>query len=400
MFGRRRRPSKAAEKSCSRDRRTKKAEQPLCNLDECSPTFPSPNVVVDVESENEFDFFFPIDEDDDPAADGERDPGVDSFMRLKAMKATKNSMGSPCPPRAAAQQEELAQDLAVSFLEDFFFGGSSNTSCNNSKSLLTAQNFSHERQQRHCGVSSSMDFIDESLLNSPTSTIIPDEPICSCHSDSRVVFSGLSKVQSYHNSHNHQQPKFSSLSERTCLSLPAMARRDSCNSIRSYDSSARPKKSVLKQQQSQSELQQLSSSKHRNVSFTDISVREYDVELSDHPSCSYGPPIQLGWDYLEEITTSVEDYEVTRTPMRRDVHELVLSYNARKRRLKQIGYNRNDIKAIEKEVDRVKRERLITEFFLPASAIDETVEKVFLFLKDVFVGPFKQQASVCQVHNC
>jgi BRCT domain type II-containing protein len=39
---------------------------------------------------------------------------------------------------------------------------------------------------------------------------------------------------------------------------------------------------------------------NRNVSFTNLSIREYNVELGDNPSCSFGVPISLGWDYEEQ----------------------------------------------------------------------------------------------------
>lgn len=402
LFGRRRRSSKAAENSSAVDRAIRKAQQSLHKVAGSSPRLPPHNLVVQVENkievvkaqtEIEDDFFFLFDDEEDYPVD-DKDHGAHYYASLKAIKGARSHGGSSL---MAAQPEEMARNVAVEFLEDFFFGDSSSPNSSRKSHLTTPSNSNAKQQRNSSCESSSMDFIDDSLLNSTTSTIIPgDLPVCSFTSESRMAFSGHSKVQSFHN--QQKQPALSNLSDGRCLSMPAIARLSSSNSVCSFNGSARPRKSVLKQQQSEPNL--TSSKLDRSVSFTDISVREYDVELSDHPSCSYGPPIQLGWDYLEEMTTSVENYEVTRNPQRRrDVHELVLSYNARKRRLKQSGYNRDDIKAVEKEVDRVKRERLITAFFLPASAIDETVERMFLFLKDVFVRPFQQQpATVCRLH--
>jgi hypothetical protein len=53
--------------------------------------------------------------------------------------------------------------------------------------------------------------------------------------------------------------------------------------------------------------------------------------------------------------------------------------------LKQAGYSREDLREAEKEVDRVKRGRLMTEIFLPAQVIDESFEKLVGFLKRTFL---------------
>ena len=51
---------------------------------------------------------------------------------------------------------------------------------------------------------------------------------------------------------------------------------------------------------------------------------------------------------------------------------------------------------MEKEVDRIKRERLVTEFFLPASAIDETFERVFVGLRELWRPKRK---PCCELHD-
>lgn len=238
----------------------------------------------------------------------------------------------------AEQTTDVA--LAVSILEDFFFGGGTNNNATPKRVDATPES-------------------TYSPTSSPTSTLL--HPVCSCP----------------HMGHRH----FSTESFTTSSS-PRLPKRPSLKQCRPRSNS------------------DLTSSK-RNVSFTEISVREYDVELSDHPSCSYGPPIQLGWDYQETHKTSVEDYEVTRSPHRREVHELVLSYNTRRRRLKQSGYRKSDLKRAQQEVERIKRERLITEFFLPAMAIDETLEKVAEKVKGWFRRPPQRQQceGACQIHS-
>jgi len=122
----------------------------------------------------------------------------------------------------------------------------------------------------------------------------------------------------------------------------------------------------------------------RTVSFTSLSIREYPPMISDNPSCSFGPPVQLDWDYHAEETQLIDQYEESRQP-RRANHELLLSYNDRRfLLLKQGGYSRKEVKAAMKEAERVKRERMVTDLFLPAQALDETMENLLDSVKTFF----------------
>lgn len=120
------------------------------------------------------------------------------------------------------------------------------------------------------------------------------------------------------------------------------------------------------------------------VSFSNLEIREYDVAISDHPSCSFGPPVQLSWEYKQKEVVPVESYEQSRSP-RRGRRDLVLSYYDRRFLLiKQAGYSKREIKKTMLEVERVKRERLVTDLLLPASCLDETMETVLNTVKKLF----------------
>ena len=122
----------------------------------------------------------------------------------------------------------------------------------------------------------------------------------------------------------------------------------------------------------------------RTVSFTSLSIREYPPSISDNPSCSFGPPVQLDWDYEAEETQLIDHYEESRQP-RRANHELLLSYYDRRfLLLKQAGYSRSEVKAAMKEAERVKRQRMVTDIFLPAQAFDETMENFVDSVKKFF----------------
>jgi hypothetical protein len=58
----------------------------------------------------------------------------------------------------------------------------------------------------------------------------------------------------------------------------------------------------------------------RRVSFTSLEIREYAVVPGDHPLCSSGCPIALGWTYTTKASSepliSLEAYEAKRCPRR------------------------------------------------------------------------------------
>lgn len=124
----------------------------------------------------------------------------------------------------------------------------------------------------------------------------------------------------------------------------------------------------------------------RTVGFGTMQIRQYNVALSDHPFCSSGPPIQLSWEYKEQESVPVASYEEARetTNPRRRGSELLLSlYERHVLLVRQAGYSKQEIKQTMKEVERVKRERMTTDLFLPTQCLNETVEEVVKAVKGV-----------------
>jgi hypothetical protein len=128
-----------------------------------------------------------------------------------------------------------------------------------------------------------------------------------------------------------------------------------------------------------------------NVSFNSLSIREYSVEMGDNPSCSYGVPISLGWDYeeldelpLDNATNETEDCETNEKSRRKKSHELLLSYNDRRRLLKKAGYSKQDFDECMRSVRRTQRERGMTELFLAAAPIEDAMESFFQTVQTIF----------------
>lgn len=54
----------------------------------------------------------------------------------------------------------------------------------------------------------------------------------------------------------------------------------------------------------------------RSVSFCNVEIRNHCIVIGDHPCCTMGCPLTLGWDYTDAATVTLETYEATRAPRR------------------------------------------------------------------------------------
>jgi hypothetical protein len=115
-----------------------------------------------------------------------------------------------------------------------------------------------------------------------------------------------------------------------------------------------------------------SSFKPREVSFDSISIRNYSIELGNHPNCQVGAPVTLSWDYEEQDTQDIDVYEFERKP-RRTTRHLILNYYQRKDILKLAGYSDKELKAAEKAVAQVQRQRQASASFSPVHKLGELV---------------------------
>jgi hypothetical protein len=113
--------------------------------------------------------------------------------------------------------------------------------------------------------------------------------------------------------------------------------------------------------------------KTREVSFHSISIRHYPMILGDNPAVSIGSPVQLDWDFQGEERHDLDIYEVERRP-RRKLRHLVLSYYRRKDILLQAGYDEDEMRSKERQLEKMKRQRKTTGFFLPVSKLEEVFQ--------------------------
>lgn len=101
----------------------------------------------------------------------------------------------------------------------------------------------------------------------------------------------------------------------------------------------------------------------KHVSFASLEIREYNQVLGDHPCCTVGPPVSLGWDYTESPKVNVEAYEATR-PRRRTRQSLRLSFKARREILSEVASDA-DVRRVQRRLSRERccDNRTIKTFF-------------------------------------
>jgi hypothetical protein len=104
----------------------------------------------------------------------------------------------------------------------------------------------------------------------------------------------------------------------------------------------------------------------RSVSFHMIGIREHRITMGDNPSCSYGTPISLDWDYIDFEGLTLDDYELHRfvsgRGRPRTLRQLYLNHYQRINLLQQEGFTPEQIKEVKRETSRARKQREMTKF--------------------------------------
>ena len=114
----------------------------------------------------------------------------------------------------------------------------------------------------------------------------------------------------------------------------------------------------------------------RRISFGTIKIREHSQTMGDNPSCTYGTPVQLDWDYEELADIKVEDYENFR-PSTRTRQQFHLNHFQRRNLLKLNGFTSADISKTKKQVSKIRSQRERTKFFVLNYPALNAVEDAF-----------------------
>lgn len=100
------------------------------------------------------------------------------------------------------------------------------------------------------------------------------------------------------------------------------------------------------------------SSSKKAVSFGLIQVREYNRVVGDNPTVRVGPPMSLGWEFVEKQAVPLDDYESFERSRASDFR---MGSFARTRLLRhEYDVSLEDIRAAEKIVRKIQRQRVQT----------------------------------------
>mmetsp|Transcript_95599 Transcript_95599/g.143209 ORF Transcript_95599/g.143209 Transcript_95599/m.143209 type:complete len:177 (-) Transcript_95599:40-570(-) len=99
----------------------------------------------------------------------------------------------------------------------------------------------------------------------------------------------------------------------------------------------------------------------KSVRFGDCKVRKYAQVMGEHPCCSVGCPLELGWEYESVPTLAVDDYEASRTA-HLSSHDLRLTYEER-REILQPKYSDGEVRRACRRLNRERRQKGMNEFF-------------------------------------
>jgi hypothetical protein len=103
----------------------------------------------------------------------------------------------------------------------------------------------------------------------------------------------------------------------------------------------------------------------KTVKFGNLRIREHTVVLGDHPCCSAGCPLELGWEHESETELALDDYETNR-PERRSRKELRKTWLERREMLSE--YSDGDVRRSNRKLQRSRRcKNELSSFFLEAT---------------------------------
>lgn len=92
----------------------------------------------------------------------------------------------------------------------------------------------------------------------------------------------------------------------------------------------------------------------KSVNFSTVSIREFSLVVGDHPDVKVGPPISIGWQFMEHDAQALDQYEEER-PVR--ILRRMTSITRKNLLSNEFGIPEEEIRAAEKEVQLILKSR-------------------------------------------
>eukprot|EP00529_Nitzschia_sp_RCC80_P021633 CAMPEP_0113480210 /NCGR_PEP_ID=MMETSP0014_2-20120614/21751_1 /TAXON_ID=2857 /ORGANISM="Nitzschia sp." /LENGTH=387 /DNA_ID=CAMNT_0000373619 /DNA_START=157 /DNA_END=1316 /DNA_ORIENTATION=+ /assembly_acc=CAM_ASM_000159 len=139
----------------------------------------------------------------------------------------------------------------------------------------------------------------------------------------------------------------------------------------SVSTSDRPKQ---KQQHQLQQQQDAHFSCPKNVRFSYVTIRNYDITMSDNPAVTAGPPIQLDWDYEQLPIIPIREFEHFRVPRRmKQSNRLFISPEFRRGILLRAGFSDDQIDSNQRAIAKVQKNRSLTCLSFPFYRVEYAV---------------------------
>lgn len=113
----------------------------------------------------------------------------------------------------------------------------------------------------------------------------------------------------------------------------------------------------------------------KRVGFNTVLIRSYKQTMGDNPCVSYGPPIQLDWEYEQHDGVDIDSFESQRVFSRRGFRQLCMNYYQRRALLtREYGFTEQELAQAKKDANKAKFRRAVTNHFLPMMNFEVALE--------------------------
>jgi hypothetical protein len=112
----------------------------------------------------------------------------------------------------------------------------------------------------------------------------------------------------------------------------------------------------------------------KKVTFSTLAIREYGIIPGDNPGVSCGCPLSIGWEYDDEFSFAIDEYEEQRSKPR-SMTELRMPSMVREKKLREAGFSRRDIQESTKYANIARLQRRRTTETMNLAPIQEFLER-------------------------